>query len=142
MFWIPSMHMLKINREIHGWKVCQAVLSTSTEKQPPAQKAPKHGSARKDRICKRRLLSFLCFPKGLLLALKGQHRKPYSFWVISLSIFQIVQLSMPVLGHQQRLGFFSLIVLEGNLHDKGEFLLAQKTDSKPSTLFKPNIWTA
>lgn len=76
------------------------------------------------------------------MGLKGQYRKPYSLPVISLTIFQIVQLRMPVLGHQQRLGFVSWMVLEGNLHDKDEFLLAQKTDSKPSTLFKPNIWTA
>lgn len=92
-----------------------------------------------DRACKG---SFPCFPKGLLLALKGQYRKLYSLSGISLTLFQLVQLSMPVLGHQQRLGFVDLMVLEGNLHDKGEFLLAQKTDSKPSTLFKPSIWTA
>lgn len=95
-----------------------------------------------DRICEGRLLNFPCFLKGLLLALKDQYRKPYRLSVISLTIFQIVQLSMFVLGYQRRLGFVNLMVLEGNLHDKGEFLLAQKTDSKPSTLFKPNIWTA
>lgn len=95
-----------------------------------------------DRICKERLFNFPCFLKGLLLALKDQYRKPYRLSVISLAVFQIVQLSMLVLGYHQRLGFVNLMVLEGNLHDKGEFLLAQKTDSKPSTLFKPNIWTA
>lgn len=95
-----------------------------------------------DRICEGRLLNFPCFLKGLLLALKDQYRKPYRLSVISLTIFQIVQLSMFVLGYQRRLGFVNFMVLEGNLHDKGEFLLAQKTDSKPSTLFKPNIWTA
>lgn len=95
-----------------------------------------------DRICKGRLLTFPCAPNGLPLALKGQYKKLYSFSVISSTISQIVQLSMPVLGHQQRVEFVTLMELDSNLHDKGEFLLAQKTDSKPSTLFKPNIWTA